>query len=110
MGGPGLAPTPRRPAAGGEILRGGVAEDGPAIEILALDRGPGLANVAASMRDGFSTAGGPGTGLRAISRPATLFDVPSAPGAGTGLLARLTPAAAPGAGPGPSCGGHAPPP
>ena len=90
-----------RHAADGEILLGGDAEDGPAIEILALDRGPGLADVAASMRDGFSTAGGPGTGLGAISRLAALFDVHSAPGAGTGLLARLTPAAAPGASPSP---------
>src|SRR5436309_3144918 len=33
------------------------------IEALALDRGPGIANVAKCLRDGYSTTGSPGTGL-----------------------------------------------
>lgn len=59
------------------------------VEVLALDRGPGMTNVARCLRDGYSTIGGPGTGLGAIRRLATSFDIHSAPGAGTVLLARL---------------------
>ena len=59
------------------------------IEVLALDRGPGMTNVAKCLRDGYSTIGSPGTGLGAIRRLATSFDIHSAPGAGTMLLARL---------------------
>lgn len=61
----------------------------PGIEILALDRGPGMANVQACFEDGFSTAGSPGTGLGAISRLASVVDVYSAPSIGTALLARV---------------------
>jgi anti-sigma regulatory factor (Ser/Thr protein kinase) len=59
------------------------------IEILALDRGPGMANVAACLRDGYSTTGSPGTGLGAITRLSTEFDIYSQPSQGTALLMRL---------------------
>ena len=59
------------------------------IEVLALDRGPGMANVAKCLRDGYSTTGSPGTGLGAIKRLATSFDIHSVSGLGTVLLARL---------------------
>jgi anti-sigma regulatory factor (Ser/Thr protein kinase) len=59
------------------------------IQILALDKGPGLANAARALRDGYSTTGSPGTGLGAIKRLATSFDIHSVPGVGTALLARL---------------------
>ena len=55
------------------------------LEILALDRGPGIANVPASLRDGYSTAGGMGTGLGALSRASPSFDLYSQPGRGTAL-------------------------
>jgi anti-sigma regulatory factor (Ser/Thr protein kinase) len=58
------------------------------VEILSLDRGPGMANVTECLRDGFSTAGSPGTGLGAIVRIAHTVDVSSTP-AGTALVARL---------------------
>src|SRR5262245_41049880 len=45
------------------------------IEILALDKGPGMANLAQSLRDGYSTSGSPGTGMGSISRLARLFDL-----------------------------------
>ena len=57
--------------------------------MLALDKGPGIANAAQALRDGYSTTGSPGTGLGAMARLATLFDIHSVPGAGTVLLARL---------------------
>ncbi|MES2534980.1 MAG: ATP-binding SpoIIE family protein phosphatase [Pseudomonadota bacterium] len=53
------------------------------IEIVALDRGPGIANLAQSLRDGISTAGTAGTGLGAMRRLADDFDVYSTPGHGT---------------------------
>lgn len=62
---------------------------GMGVEILSLDSGPGMANVARCLRDGFSTAGSPGTGLGAVSRMADEFDVHSAAGVGTTLAARV---------------------
>ncbi len=74
----------------GEILLRPFALEAPAsLEVLALDKGPGLANVAEAMRDGFSTGGSSGKGLGAIARIATFFDISSAPGKGTALLARI---------------------
>ncbi len=55
------------------------------IEVLALDRGPGIANLSASLRDGYSTAGSMGAGLGALSRLSPCFDVYSQPGRGTAL-------------------------
>jgi anti-sigma regulatory factor (Ser/Thr protein kinase) len=75
-------------AGGGEILVGPAGDDG--VAVLSLDRGPGMANLAACLRDGFSTSGTTGTGLGAISRLATRFDIHSVPGAGTALMAAVT--------------------
>jgi anti-sigma regulatory factor (Ser/Thr protein kinase) len=59
------------------------------IEVVVVDRGPGIADVSAAMRDGHSTAGSPGQGLGAIRRLSTAFDLWSAPGKGTALLAEV---------------------
>lgn len=59
------------------------------IEILALDKGPGMVNINQCLRDGFSTAGTPGNGLGAISRLSALFDIYSVPNVGTALLTHL---------------------
>jgi anti-sigma regulatory factor (Ser/Thr protein kinase) len=61
----------------------------PGLEILALDSGPGIANVGASLRDGYSTTSTPGTGLGAVMRLARQFDIHSQSGMGTAVLARL---------------------
>jgi anti-sigma regulatory factor (Ser/Thr protein kinase) len=66
----------------------GTAERG--IELLALDRGPGMRDVSKCLRDGYSTAGSPGIGLGAISRLASFWDIYSVEGQGTALLIRLT--------------------
>jgi anti-sigma regulatory factor (Ser/Thr protein kinase) len=78
-------------AGGGELLLRSWRSSSPAccLELLALDRGPGMANVSACMRDGFSTGGSRGVGLGAIARLSTTFDVFSAPGKGTAILARI---------------------
>lgn len=62
---------------------------GGGVELLALDRGPGMADLAACRRDGFSTAGSAGEGLGAIARQSALFEIFSRPGQGTVLLARI---------------------
>lgn len=59
------------------------------LELLAIDRGPGIGDVARSLRDGYSSAGSPGTGLGAIARGADEFDIDSRVGHGTVLMARL---------------------
>jgi anti-sigma regulatory factor (Ser/Thr protein kinase) len=57
--------------------------DAAGVEVIALDRGPGMPNVASSMRDGHSTAGSPGLGLGSMSRIASNLDIYSTPGRGT---------------------------
>jgi anti-sigma regulatory factor (Ser/Thr protein kinase) len=75
---------------GGELLLAPIERAGVAgLEILALDKGPGMADVDRCLADGYSTAGSPGNGLGAMARLAADFDVYSAPGLGTALLARL---------------------
>lgn len=75
---------------GGELLLTGFQCRKPsAIELLAIDRGPGMHDITRCMRDGYSTAGTPGTGLGAIARLADGFDVYSVPGKGTVLMARF---------------------
>lgn len=59
------------------------------IEVLALDKGPGMPDVQRCMQDGYSTAGTAGQGLGAIRRLADFFDLYSMPGIGTALLARV---------------------
>jgi len=77
---------------GGQLLvRTLQHEDGNGLEILALDKGPGIANVSECLRDGYSTTGSPGTGLGAIARLSTVFDMYSLPGRGTALLAQIWP-------------------
>lgn len=59
------------------------------IEVLAIDKGPGITNVGRSMGDGFSTGSTPGTGLGAVRRLADVFDIHSSVPQGTVVLARL---------------------
>ena len=65
-------------ARGGELLvRALTAEDGDpsGIEILALDKGPGIPDIALSRRDGYSTAGTLGHGLGAIERQTDWLEI-----------------------------------
>ncbi|MBV7536801.1 ATP-binding protein [Duganella sp. sic0402] len=65
------------------------------IEVLAIDQGPGIANLAQAMTDGVSSAGTAGTGLGAMRRLADQFDWYSAPGKGTVIFLRLWQAGTP---------------
>ncbi|MFF3001051.1 ATP-binding protein [Streptomyces sp. NPDC057950] len=65
------------------------------IEFLALDDGPGIADVSTAMRDGYSSVGTMGVGLGVIARLADTFDLHSVPGQGTVMLARFWPRSTP---------------
>ena len=92
----------------------GVNRDGdpPGIDLVTIDAGPGLPDVAAALRDGHSTAGTLGIGLGAIQRLADSVDLYSLPGHGTALTARFRPVPAGGTTPPypPALGGAARPP
>lgn len=80
---------------GGELLLGTYQDgDSSGVEVIALDRGRGMANVEACLQDGYSSAGTQGNGLGAVIRQSTLVDIASWPGVGTGILARIESGAA----------------
>jgi anti-sigma regulatory factor (Ser/Thr protein kinase) len=63
--------------------------EGTGIELLAADKGLGIADIGRALVDGYSTSGTPGTGLGAIRRLADKFDLYSRPDAGTVVMARI---------------------
>lgn len=75
---------------GGEILAKILSQGKePGLELMALDTGPGIRNVAASLRDGHSTAGTAGNGFGAIRRNSQEFEIFSQPEIGTAIWVRL---------------------
>src|SRR5688572_25906018 len=85
-----LATNLVRHAKSGEIiLRSLSSSSGDGLEVLALDRGPGIANLTDAFRDGYSTGSTPGTGLGAVKRLAGTFAVYSTGQSGTALLAQF---------------------
>jgi anti-sigma regulatory factor (Ser/Thr protein kinase) len=76
--------------AGGDLVLRPLEEGGAiGIDILSLDRGPGIASIAESLRDGRSTTGSAGTGLGAVRRLSSVFDIWSSPGRGAAVFSRL---------------------
>lgn len=75
------------PDGGTLLLRPGPAGG---MEVLTLDRGPGIPRVGEVLRDGYSTSGTPGTGLGAVARLSDSFDLHTAPGAGSVVYAALS--------------------
>jgi anti-sigma regulatory factor (Ser/Thr protein kinase) len=75
-------------ASGGIVLLGLENAAASAVEVLALDSGPGIADVAQALHDGHSTTATSGTGLGAVSRMADFFDLYSG-SQGTAVLARV---------------------
>ena len=61
----------------------------PGLEVVAVDRGPGIRDVPRALADGYSTAGTSGHGLGAIQRIASEFDIFSSVDSGTALVARI---------------------
>jgi anti-sigma regulatory factor (Ser/Thr protein kinase) len=91
-----LATNLARHGGGGQLIVHPISDARSAmLELIAIDRGPGIANVAESLRDGMSTfgvaGGSAGTGLGAIRRQSDLFDIHSAPGQGTAIVSQLWP-------------------
>lgn len=81
------------------LLSPSAGEQPSALEMIAIDAGPGMDSVEACLRDGYSTGGTAGTGFGAIRRMADDFDIVSQPGAGTSLLVRVRPRIVPSSGP-----------
>ncbi|HZO94644.1 MAG TPA: ATP-binding SpoIIE family protein phosphatase [Candidatus Baltobacteraceae bacterium] len=71
--------------------------DRAAVELIALDAGPGMADLDALASDGRSTRGTLGIGLGAVIRLASRFDAHSVPGRGTAMVATFWPGEPPGA-------------
>lgn len=68
------------------------AEYGPAsrgIELISLDKGPGIPDLGRAMKDGYSTTGSPGTGLGALRRLSQEFDIYSKVDQGTAVFCRV---------------------
>ncbi|MET9452589.1 ATP-binding SpoIIE family protein phosphatase [Streptomyces cinerochromogenes] len=65
---------------------------GVSVQLFSLDHGPGIADVGAALRDGWSTAEGSlGAGLGSCRRSASAFHLYSLPGRGTVAAARIDP-------------------
>jgi len=71
---------------GGEVL---LRELHSGMEVIAIDKGKGMADVSKCLSDGYSTVGTAGTGLGAIRRMSSVFDIYSRPGLGTALVSRI---------------------
>ena len=79
-------------AGSGQVVIGHFDDcDGRGVELLAIDRGKGIADVGKSLVDGYSTAGGMGSGLGTLQRMADVFALFSRPGLGTAVLVRIRP-------------------
>ncbi|WP_129642309.1 ATP-binding SpoIIE family protein phosphatase [Peristeroidobacter agariperforans] len=77
---------------GGELIAQKISRDNRVgVELLGLDKGPGMDDVARCLRDGYSTGSSPGTGLGAMERLSQRFEIYSRPGWGTAVLAQLWP-------------------
>ena len=65
------------------------ARGGPGIEILSIDRGPGISNLDECLKDGHSTSGTSGTGLGAVRRVSQEFEISSQVDKGTIVVSQL---------------------
>ena len=71
------------------LVRAARVPDRAGVEILALDRGPGMADLARAIGDGHSTAGTLGIGLGSIVRQSSWSDLHSVPGLGTVMAVQV---------------------
>lgn len=77
---------------GGELIAQKISSGSRfGLELLGLDKGRGIADMAQSLRDGYSTSGSPGTGLGAMERMSQRFEIYTRPDQGTAVLAQLWP-------------------
>lgn len=86
-----LATNLVRHASDGLLLIGVYAQGRVAtIEVISIDRGPGMSDIDRSVADGVSTGGTAGNGLGAVRRTASQFLIFSKVGFGSIIVARLT--------------------
>lgn len=79
-----------RHATGGQLLIQFIDSAGAGyLEMVAVDRGPGIADLQRCLQDGYSTGGTAGTGFGAIRRLSDEFDAFSTVGKGTVVVSRL---------------------
>jgi anti-sigma regulatory factor (Ser/Thr protein kinase) len=74
---------------GGQVVLRPIVNLRSGVEALIIDKGPGIPDIERALRDGYSMAGTPGTGLGAVARVADGFDIYSVVGQGTALLVRV---------------------
>ncbi|MGC5017267.1 SpoIIE family protein phosphatase [Micromonospora sp. DT47] len=79
---------------GSLLLRPARDSDTAGVEMIAVDAGPGMADLTVSSQDGHSTTGTLGIGLGAIARQASWYDAWSWPGKGTVLAVQVWPSRA----------------
>jgi anti-sigma regulatory factor (Ser/Thr protein kinase) len=92
-----LAANLAKHAGGGRIVLNmvgcghlGTDAPGPSLQLVSLDHGPGIADAAVALRDGYTTtAASPGAGLGTCLRVSDAFDLYSTPGRGTVVVARF---------------------
>ena len=77
------------------IMRTQSGVEMPGVDVVAIDNGPGIADLEFSLRDGVSTAGTAGTGLGALRRQADEFDAWTQHGRGSAFFMRIWRGAAP---------------
>lgn len=73
----------------GEVLICPVEAGSGWLDVFAIDKGPGMADVARAFEDGVSTGGTAGQGLGAVRRLSNEVSVYSAPGSGTVVFCRF---------------------
>jgi anti-sigma regulatory factor (Ser/Thr protein kinase) len=80
-----------RHAGGGQLLLQVIRDEsrGAVIELLSIDAGPGMRDVAQCLRDGYSSGGTAGTGLGAVKRVSEDFEVFTQPEKGCVVFSRV---------------------
>lgn len=76
----------------GKLIWGPLLHNGSrGLSILSIDKGPGIRDIPRALEDGYSTSGTGGSGLGAVRRLATCFDIYSAPDRGTCVFTEFWP-------------------
>jgi serine/threonine-protein kinase RsbT len=72
---------------GGGVFAVGILDSAKGLELSTQDNGPGIADIKAALKEGYSTTGGLGCGLPGVQRLMDSLDIDSAPGRGTRVRA-----------------------
>ena len=72
----------------GEVRLTPLDGDRPGVEVVAIDQGPGISDTAAALTDHYSSSGTLGLGLPGVRRLMDEFELQSAVGEGTRIVAR----------------------